>query len=105
MREPRCRGTNIARVLDLSAEQARELVAAHPKIGHILGTLIAVGTGYTGLGQVAYRTTAREMITVASCDDEPPPPGMIAVVQTFGGDLTWHPPSNRPIPHRASPSS
>ena len=42
------------------------------------------------LCQVAYRT-AREMISAASPNGEPLAPGMIAVVQTFGDDLTWHP--------------
>ena len=35
--------------------------------------------------------TAREMIGAASLDGELPVPGMIAVVQTFGDDLCWHP--------------
>ena len=39
---------------------------------------------------MAYKT-AREMISAASPDGEPLLPGMIAVVQTFGDDLTWHP--------------
>ena len=42
------------------------------------------------LCQVAYQT-AHEMISVASLDGESLVPGMIAVVQTFGDDLTWHP--------------
>jgi len=40
-------------VLDLSVEQARELFAAHPKITHILDTLVAVGLGCIRLGQPA----------------------------------------------------
>jgi excinuclease ABC subunit A len=51
--EVRYKGMNIAEVLDLSVEQARELFAAHPKIAHILDTLIAVGLGYIRLGQPA----------------------------------------------------
>jgi len=51
--EVRYKGLNIAEVLDLSVEQARELFAAHPKITHILDTLIAVGLGYIRLGQPA----------------------------------------------------
>ena len=39
--------------LDLSVEQARDLFAAHPKIAHILDTLVAVGLGYIRLGQPA----------------------------------------------------
>ena len=35
--------------------------------------------------------TAREMISTASSDGETLLPGMIAVVQTFGDDLGWHP--------------
>jgi excinuclease ABC subunit A len=51
--EVRYKGLNIAEVLDLSVEQARDLFAAHPKIAHILDTLIAVGLGYIRLGQPA----------------------------------------------------
>ncbi len=51
--EVRYKGLNIAEVLDLSAEQARDLFSAHPKIAHILDTLIAVGLGYIRLGQPA----------------------------------------------------
>jgi len=51
--EVRYKGMNIAEVLDLSVEQARELFAAHPKITHILDTLVAVGLGYIRLGQPA----------------------------------------------------
>jgi hypothetical protein len=35
--------------------------------------------------------TAREMIGATSLDGDLPVPGMIAVVQTFGDDLCWHP--------------
>jgi len=51
--EVRYKGLNIAEVLDLSVEQARDLFSAHPKIAHILDTLIAVGLGYIRLGQPA----------------------------------------------------
>ncbi len=51
--EVRYKGMNIAEVLDLSVEQARDLFAAHPKIAHILDALIAVGLGYIRLGQSA----------------------------------------------------
>jgi excinuclease ABC subunit A len=51
--EVRYKGLNIAEVLELSVEQARDLFAAHPKIAHILDTLIAVGLGYIRLGQPA----------------------------------------------------
>jgi len=47
------KGLDIAEVLDLTVEQARELFAAHPKIAHILDTIIAVGLGYVRLGQPA----------------------------------------------------
>lgn len=42
------------------------------------------------LCRLAYRT-AREMISAASPNGEPLSPGMIAVVQTSGDDLTWPP--------------
>jgi excinuclease ABC subunit A len=51
--EVRYKGLNIAEVLDLSAEQARDLFSAHPKIARVLDTLIAVGLGYIRLGQPA----------------------------------------------------
>ena len=51
--EVRYKGLNVAEVLDLSVEQARDLFAAHPKIAHILDTLVAVGLGYIRLGQPA----------------------------------------------------
>ncbi len=40
-------------MLDLSVEQACDLFAAHPRIAHILDTLVAVGLGYIRLGQPA----------------------------------------------------
>jgi excinuclease ABC subunit A len=51
--EVRYKGLNIAEVLDLTVEQARELFAAHPKITRVLDTIIAVGLGYITLGQSA----------------------------------------------------
>jgi hypothetical protein len=42
------------------------------------------------LCQAAY-DAAREMIAAASADGDPLGPGMIAVVQTFGDELGWHP--------------
>ncbi|HVN76034.1 MAG TPA: excinuclease ABC subunit UvrA, partial [Thermoanaerobaculaceae bacterium] len=51
--EVRYKGLNIAEVLDLTVEQARELFAAHPKIARVLDTIIAVGLGYITLGQSA----------------------------------------------------
>jgi excinuclease ABC subunit A len=51
--EVRYKGMNIAEVLDLTVEQARDLFAAHPKIARILDTIIAVGLGYITLGQSA----------------------------------------------------
>ncbi|MBI4917161.1 MAG: excinuclease ABC subunit UvrA, partial [Acidobacteria bacterium] len=51
--EVRYKGLNIAEVLDLTVEQARDLFAAHPKITRVLDTVIAVGLGYVKLGQPA----------------------------------------------------
>jgi excinuclease ABC subunit A len=51
--EVRYKGLNIAEVLDLTVEQARELFSAHPKIARILDTIVAVGLGYITLGQSA----------------------------------------------------
>jgi len=44
---------SIADVLDLSVVQARELFETHPKIAHILDTLMDVGLSYIKLGQAA----------------------------------------------------
>jgi len=44
---------SISDVLDLSVMQAKELFASHPKISHILGTLMDVGLSYIKLGQAA----------------------------------------------------
>jgi excinuclease ABC subunit A len=51
--EVRYKGLNIAEVLDLTAEQARDLFSAHPKIARVLDTIVAVGLGYITLGQSA----------------------------------------------------
>ena len=51
--EVRYKGLNIAEVLDLTVEQARELFSAHPKIARVLDTIVAVGLGYITLGQSA----------------------------------------------------
>ncbi len=51
--EVRYKGLNIAEVLALTVEQARELFSAHPKIARVLDTIIAVGLGYITLGQSA----------------------------------------------------
>ncbi len=51
--EVRYKGLNIAEVLDLTVEQARELFASVPAITRILDTVIAVGLGYVHLGQPA----------------------------------------------------
>ena len=51
--EVRYKGLNIAEVLDLTVEQARELFAAHPKIARVLDTIVDVGLGYITLGQSA----------------------------------------------------
>jgi excinuclease ABC subunit A len=46
-------GHSIADVLDLSVDAARELLAAHPRLARLLGTLGEVGLGYLRLGQSA----------------------------------------------------
>ncbi|WDP90406.1 MAG: excinuclease ABC subunit UvrA [Desulfobacter sp.] len=51
--EIRYKDHSIADVLDLSVVQARELFESHPKITHILATLIDVGLSYIKLGQAA----------------------------------------------------
>ncbi|MBI2567182.1 MAG: excinuclease ABC subunit UvrA [Candidatus Schekmanbacteria bacterium] len=47
----RFKGKNIAEVLELTVDEARELFDAMPKITRILDTLIDVGLGYMQLGQ------------------------------------------------------
>jgi excinuclease ABC subunit A len=47
------KGLNIAEVLDLTVNQARNLFASVPKIVRVLDTLVAVGLGYLHLGQPA----------------------------------------------------
>jgi excinuclease ABC subunit A len=49
----RYKGLNIAEILDLTVEQARELFANVPAIARILATLDDVGLGYIHLGQPA----------------------------------------------------
>ncbi len=51
--EVRYKGLNIAEVLELTVEEARELFGPVPRIARILDTLIAVGLGYLKLGQPA----------------------------------------------------
>ena len=51
--EIRYQGRSIADVLDLSVDEARELLAAHPRLARILATLSEVGLGYLRLGQSA----------------------------------------------------
>jgi excinuclease ABC subunit A len=51
--EVRYQGHSIADVLDLSVDAARELLAAHPRLARLLGTLGEVGLGYLRLGQSA----------------------------------------------------
>jgi len=40
-------------VLDMSVDAARDLLAAHPRLARLLGTLSEVGLGYLRLGQSA----------------------------------------------------
>jgi excinuclease ABC subunit A len=47
------RGHSIADVLDLSVDAARDVLAAHPRLARLLGTLSEVGLGYLRLGQSA----------------------------------------------------
>ena len=47
------KGLDIARVLDLTVAQAREVFASVPKIVRVLDTLVAVGLDYLHLGQPA----------------------------------------------------
>jgi len=44
---------SIADVLDMSVDEARETLAAHPRLARLLGTLKEVGLGYLRLGQSA----------------------------------------------------
>jgi excinuclease ABC subunit A len=46
-------GRSIAAVLDLSVDEARALLDAHPRLARLLGTLSEVGLGYLRLGQSA----------------------------------------------------
>ncbi|HEY8519900.1 MAG TPA: excinuclease ABC subunit UvrA [Gammaproteobacteria bacterium] len=45
------KGRNIGQVLDMTAEEAAEFFAAHPRIRHALRLLCDVGLGYLTLGQ------------------------------------------------------
>ncbi|MDA8792370.1 excinuclease ABC subunit UvrA [Bacteriovoracaceae bacterium] len=47
------RGQNVADVLQMSIEEARDFFENHPKINRILSTLFDVGLGYMKLGQSA----------------------------------------------------
>jgi len=49
----RYKGYNIAEILDLSVEQAREVFSAIPAVARVLETLDEVGLGYIRLGQPA----------------------------------------------------
>jgi len=51
--EVRYKGLNVAEVLALTVEQARDLFSAHPHIARVLDTIVAVGLGYITLGQSA----------------------------------------------------
>lgn len=53
MLEVRWRGHNPAELLALSAEEARGLLAGHPKLERALRALVDVGLGYVPLGQAA----------------------------------------------------
>jgi excinuclease ABC subunit A len=53
-------GHNIADVLDLSVDAARELLVAHPRLARLLGTLSEVGLGYLRLGQSAVTLSGGE---------------------------------------------
>ena len=44
---------SISDVLEMSVDEARETLAAHPRLGRLLGTLSEVGLGYLQLGQSA----------------------------------------------------
>jgi excinuclease ABC subunit A len=46
-------GRSIADVLEMSVDEARETLAAHPRLSRLLGTLSEVGLGYLRLGQSA----------------------------------------------------
>ncbi|MCL4839276.1 MAG: excinuclease ABC subunit UvrA [Thermoanaerobaculia bacterium] len=49
----RYKGLNIAEILDLTVEQARDFFHAVPSVSRVLGTLDDVGLGYIHLGQPA----------------------------------------------------
>jgi excinuclease ABC subunit A len=47
------KGKSVADLLDLSVDEARLLLSAHPRLERLLSTLIEVGLGYLRLGQSA----------------------------------------------------
>jgi excinuclease ABC subunit A len=47
------RGRSVADVLEMSVDEAREVLGAHPRLARILDTLADVGLGYLRLGQSA----------------------------------------------------
>jgi excinuclease ABC subunit A len=47
------RGRSVADVLEMTVEEAREVLGAHPRLARILTTLADVGLSYLGLGQSA----------------------------------------------------
>jgi excinuclease ABC subunit A len=51
--EVRYRGHSIADVLEMSVDEARTLLSAHPRLSRLLSTLSEVGLGYLRLGQSA----------------------------------------------------
>ena len=54
------KGLNIAQVLNLTVEEAREIFSAHPIIARKLDTLMDVGLGYVKLGQSALTLSGGE---------------------------------------------
>lgn len=54
------KGLNIAQVLNLTVEEAREVFSAHPIISRKLDTLMDVGLGYVKLGQSALTLSGGE---------------------------------------------
>lgn len=51
--EVRYKGKNIAEILDMTVDEALELLRAHPRLAERLQTLAAVGLGYIKLGQAS----------------------------------------------------
>jgi excinuclease ABC subunit A len=54
------RGRNIARVLDMTVEEAREFFAGSPHVAHTLTLLREIGLGYLRLGQPATELSGGE---------------------------------------------